>query len=148
MALGRLEEVSYGTYDIARPLTIKSSACFSGVYYPSCYTYQCKVTERPDGIGFMCKKHNWQRTPTFRFATRLLLIDWKGDHLWITAFDECMRKLLPFDVNTYASMTTDDARFEAMSQHVHGVYVKVTIKKQTRGDYVNYIATKLEVMTV
>ena len=71
---------------------------------------QCKVTEHPDGIGYMCKTYNWQRIPTFQFATRLLLIDWNGDHLWTTTFDECMRKLLPFDTDTYASLKTDDSK--------------------------------------
>ena len=46
-----------------------------------------------------------------------------------------MRKLLPFDANAYASLTTDDAPFEAMS-HVRGASSKVTIKKQTRDDRV------------
>ena len=96
----------------------------------------------------MCKTHNWQRIPTFRFATRMLLIDWKGDHLWTNAFDDCIRKLLPVDADTYAPLTTDDERLEAMTKHVHGVSVKTTIKKQIGGYYVNYIVTKLEVMTV
>ena len=44
IGLARLEEVSDGTYNIARPLTIESSACFSGVYYPN--SYMCKGTSR------------------------------------------------------------------------------------------------------
>ena len=58
MGLARMEEISDGSYNIACPLTIESNACFSGVYYPSCYMCQCKVAEHPDGIGYMCKTHN------------------------------------------------------------------------------------------
>ena len=59
-----------------------------------------------------------------------------------------MRMLLPFDDDTYAALTMDDERLEAMIKHVRGVYVNTTIKKQTWEDYGNYIVTKLEVMTV
>ena len=97
MSLGIMEEVSDGTCIITRPLTIESSACLNGV----CHLLHVpvKIMDSSDSIGYICNTHQRLSTQTFRFAARLFLIDWKGDHLWVTSFDECMRNLLPFDTN-------------------------------------------------
>ena len=90
------EEVSDGVYAFDRPLMLTSVAWQDSkfVCYPSCAKCTKRVTVCPDG-GYVCNTHKWQRfPPTYRFATRMLLVDWNGGQLWTTTFNEIMKGLL------------------------------------------------------
>ena len=94
----------------------------------------------------MCDTHKGQGFPsTYRFATRMLLVDWNGGQLWTTAFDEIMKGLLGFDANTFMAFVTDDDRREAMSLLL-STTVRVTGQRRTKREYTNYTVKTLEVV--
>ena len=94
----------------------------------------------------MCETHKWQRfPPTYRFATRMLLVDCNGGQLWTTTFDEIRKGLLGFDANTFMAFVTDDDRREAMSSLCNNL-IRVTVQRQTKGGYTNYTVKTMEVV--
>ena len=87
---------------------------------------------QPDGNGYYCPVHQWQRVPVYRFTLRVLLSDWEGAETWTVICDELSTKALDFNANTYTVMTSDADRY--------------AIKKRVKDTYVNYTVSELEVV--
>ena len=147
MTVTRLEnEVSNGNYRFTRPLTIIQCAVQEKyIVYTSCP--QCNKRVIPENNGYVCPIHRWQRVPMYRFALRVLLQDWIGSECWVTLFNEKAVQVLGFTGNAYMSMTSDAERYAALDM-LRGARVMVTIRKCVAGQYVNYIVSELEVVTV
>ena len=142
MTLTRLQnEVSVENYRFTRLLTI----------------VQCAVQEKyivyrnkrviPENDGYVCPNHRWQRDPVYKFALRILLADWIGSECWVTLFNEKAVQVLGFTGNAYMNMTSDVERNAAL-EIVRGARVLVTVRKRVAGQYINYIMSELEVVTV
>ena len=142
MTLTRLQnEVSVENYRFTRPLTI----------------VQCAVQEKyivyrnkrviPENDGYVCPNHRWQRDPVYKFALRILLADWIRSECWVTLFNEKAVQVLGFTGNAYMNMTSDVERNAAL-EILRGARFLVTVRKRVAGQYVNYIMSELEVVTV
>ena len=83
----------------------------------------------------------------YRFALRVLLQDGIGSELWVTLFNDKAVQVLGFTGNAYMSMTSDTERYAALDM-LRGARVMSTIRKRVAGQYVNYIVSELEVVTV
>ncbi len=147
MTITRLEnQVSNGNYKFTRPLTIVQCAVQEKyIVYPSCR--QCTKRVVPDGNGYACPIHRWQRVPSYRFCLRILLQDAIGSEVWATLFNEKAVNVLGFTANAYMNMTSDTERYEALDM-LRGARVMATVRKRVAGQYVNYTVSELEVMAV
>ena len=101
---------------------------------------------QPDGNGYYCPVHQWQRVPVYMFALRVLLSDWEGRETWTVIFDELATKVLGFNANAYTGMTSDADHYASLSL-LRGACVMVTIKKCVNYMYVNDTVSELEVVS-
>ena len=145
MNLTRLQsEVSAGTNQFARPLTIVACATQEKyVVYIACS--QCPKGVQRHNQGYYCPVHKWQISPTYRYNLRVLLQDWIGAETWVSVFNEVAAKVVGFSANAYVAMTSDEERSAALSV-LRGVLDRATIKKSINNSYVNYNASELEVL--
>ena len=130
---------TFGSLELSldQPLTIKSCACRNEVYYVSCYMCLCKVLENPDGIGYLCKTHKWQRIPTFRFATRLLLVDWDG---WMDGAAKRIRGISFRGVTTTAILAPN----KKLTSSTGNPSIQILAESHVATTYLRYFVTVVE----
>ena len=147
MTLTRLQnEVSAGNYIFTRPLTIVQCAVQEKyIVYASCQ--HCNKRVIPENNGYVCSRHRWQLVPVYRFALRILLVDWIGSKCWVTLFNEKAVQVLGFTGNAYMNMASDAERYAALEM-LRGACVMVTVRKRVAGEYVNFTVSELEVVAV
>ncbi len=138
--------MSNGTYVFKRPLTILNCAAQDRyVVYASSQQRQKGV--HPEGKGFRCPVHLWQRGVVYMFALRLLLSDWEGGECWGTVFDELATTFLGFTANQYMALPLETERYAALAPQ-REITVMATIKKRVKNEFVNYTVSALELAGV
>ena len=76
---------------------------------------QCQKGVHPEGKGFRCPVRLWQRGVVYRFALRLLLLDWKEGECWGTVYDELATTCLGFTANQYMALPSETERYAALA---------------------------------